>query len=87
LPAADFTFCPFPSGNQQDRAATNDHQERSCSARRLHSITSSARASRIRLGAPLSGDFTFVRWRPDWLAEVVRLELRNPSAGYVFEMS
>ena len=23
----------------------------------------------------------------DWLAEVVRLELRNPSAGYVFEMS
>jgi hypothetical protein len=33
LPAADFTFCPFPSGNQQDRAATNDHQERSCSER------------------------------------------------------
>ena len=27
------------------------------------------------------------RWRPDWLAEVVRLERRNPSAGYVFEMS
>ena len=33
MPAADFTFCPFPSGNQQDRAATNDHQERSCSER------------------------------------------------------
>ena len=27
------------------------------------------------------------RWRPDWLAGVVETGTRNPSAGYVFEMS